>query len=303
MSSLRLTVKIVARQRADVVLEATDTAGTLKIDAQPSNAELTVDGKPIAPGTLEVEVPFGHHQVSARADGYNVVNETVDVLSAKGATWSVRLQKLAVAPAAKPEDDSGGHFDVALAGTLPLHSHIDVCPADVGNRTCDQGTRLGGGLLLRGGYNFGVIGIDLTALAWVDHGADTVDYPGGTSVSSVPEAAFQHTAEVRAARRRRLGRDGPHGHVARRDVPRHRWRRGRRRRSPRRVPPHPSAVSSTTSCSPRTCRWRPRALRTRASSSARRPERSSSSASCSSSRPRSTRRTRANARCPASRAK
>jgi hypothetical protein len=194
LESPRLTVVVAARQRAKVVLDASATVGTLKLETLPPTATVAVDGKPVAAGTTELDLSPGRHELTASAEGWKAASESIDVVAGSAKTWTVSLVRLApkVAPTV---DYAGAHFDVGVVGTFALHARTDTCPGPVPTRTCSEGTRLGGGLLLRTGYNFGVLGIDLTALGFANHYANTTTYAGGDTSATVPEAAFQHSAQ------------------------------------------------------------------------------------------------------------
>jgi hypothetical protein len=188
------TATIVAKQRTEVVLTASDALGLLKLETRPADAEIVIDGKPIAKGTREIELAPGAHTIFARANGYNAVTQTVDVVAGRPVTLGVTLEKLVVAPAAKEEEWDGGHFDVGLVGALPLHERLAVCPPSSLGADCTEDTRLGGGLMLRGGYNFDPVGLDLTAIGLLGHEHDVVNYKGGVT-GATTDARFQNTQD------------------------------------------------------------------------------------------------------------
>lgn len=225
MRAPRVVVKVAAKQRIEAVVETEDTVGTVKLVPEPKDAEITIDGKIASrPPQGETEVSLGEHLFVAKATGHTTTSERLEVVAGRPLTWSPRLERVVVAAPAAPEepDYEGGHFDVGLHGSFPIAGRVDTCPSPPTGSTCTAGTggtALGGGLLLRAGYNFGVVGLDFTLLPSFHSLEDNVSYPGGATVPGVPEGSFKHAQTIKVLDLGGLVAVGPtfatHGRIAR----------------------------------------------------------------------------------------
>lgn len=187
------SVKAEPKLRAEVVVEAADTVGTLNFTVTPPSATVLLDQKPVPAGTQTLEVAAGKHEVVVSAPGYKDVRETIDVQP--GVTSSFNWQLSPAPPVEKEPDYSGGHFELGFAGLFPVHARPQTCPnPPQAGQSCDEATRIGGGLILRGGYSFGVMSLDVTAVASGDLMTDKATFAGGAPAPPA-EAPFQRTEE------------------------------------------------------------------------------------------------------------
>ncbi len=163
-------------------------AGKLKVTTTPTEATIELDGKELGTGTYDGAAPTGEHRLVVRANGFQVFTE--DVTIAAGQTLSKDVQLTAegatpgdVAEGSKPSSGSqysGMYYGFGLYGALPISGHVrQPCPTDA---NCTSSTQFGGGATLHVGYNFGVIGLELTGAFLGERHNEKKNIPGTNDV-------------------------------------------------------------------------------------------------------------------------
>ena len=199
------------------------TASHLHVTAHPDGADIALDGKSIGTGHFDGEIAIG----DARPDGLSRRlqagrqarhNRRAQATASEDVTLEhlVTAEELA---AAREEEDAeairGGYGQVALFGAYPASStHLscgEVAAPGAGiNDTCTTGFVLGGGLALRGGYSFGIVGLELVGLFIVDPGRTSVTYTSRRRNRRPPAPPVNRLGRARRGRTRSrtIGRHG-----------------------------------------------------------------------------------------------
>jgi len=182
------SVKVPRGARTESVFVGDFTASHLHVTAHPDGADIALDGKSIGTGHFEGEIAIGVHELTVSLDGYKPADKHVTIVPQAVASEDVMLEHLVTAEelaAAREKEDAeairGGYGQVALFGAYPASStHLscgEVAAPGAGiNDTCTTGFVLGGGLAVRGGYSFGIVGLELVGLFMANHWEDDVTY-------------------------------------------------------------------------------------------------------------------------------
>ncbi|MFO0658457.1 MAG: PEGA domain-containing protein [Polyangiaceae bacterium] len=184
-------IKVVSGQEMSVVLELLAQSGKLQIDTRNADAEIYVDDKQVATGAWEGSLSIGRHEIEVRLEGYESYRRVVlvhneEVIDVGQVPLVKKVKKVDNAEQLEPTY-KGGYFAVALPGTFsvskPTNELQTSCPAEavslsVGG-SCEASRALGGGLLLRGGYSFGVIGLEGFMFGSFDRSTGKARYDNG----------------------------------------------------------------------------------------------------------------------------
>lgn len=165
-------IELVKGEKAEVQLELLEQSGKLRVDAQFPDAKIYIDDKNVGAGAWEGSVPPGRHEIEVRLSNHEPFKRVVlvrngDVVDVAG----INFVKIKGAP---EEEDYKHHYrgvysQVGLIGlgsaTKPSNEIAAQCPADaitglIGQSGCDGARALGGGLLVRVGYSFGIVGVE-----------------------------------------------------------------------------------------------------------------------------------------------
>jgi hypothetical protein len=201
-------ITLVAREQQSLDIETALTAGRLRVTAtRPPGAEISIDGQKMGQGVWEGDLPSGPHQVVVEARGFVTYAAKVDVATGQTRSESVTLPVSGDAERerlAREAADESSRYE-GLFGEVALNANVTTLsrptPACQPGATCDEGFPAGGALVLRGGYNFGILGFELAGAVFGSTYEDTLKYtapPAGTQVQPV-EANFTHTESYRYA--------------------------------------------------------------------------------------------------------
>jgi hypothetical protein len=194
------SVKVARGARVQSVFVGDFTASRLHVVAHPDGADIAIDGKSVGTGSFDGEVSIGEHRLLVSLDHYKPSEKPVTVVAQAAASEDVVLERL-VTPeelaAAREKEDAeairGGYGQVAVFGVYPAASTQLDCgevaaPSTGFGDTCSKGFVLGGGLAARGGYSFGVLGLELVGIFMANHWENDVTYAsnGGTPASGAP---------------------------------------------------------------------------------------------------------------------
>lgn len=157
-----VSTTVAVRERTSVVVDAASVTGRLTVEASPPGAKVLVDGAAYqGPSDLGV----GAHEVVVAAEGYVSQTHRVELRSEEAHRLRVDLVRERAAQRGlrpqPPPREHGGHLDIGLFPAFALHERFVPCGGAAG---CAEQERFAGGLLLRGGYEFGAVGFSITAL-------------------------------------------------------------------------------------------------------------------------------------------
>lgn len=145
---------------ADLLARANAATGSVELELKPRDAELFVDGKSVqlpASGTLQLDP--GHHEISAKAPGYELVIVQVEIASGPNAiTLSLPAARRPVVVAAAP-------------APKPLPEIMPPPEPEAGRRRAKLGLTVAGAILAAGG----LISAGGTGLAAVKQGQELHD--------------------------------------------------------------------------------------------------------------------------------
>lgn len=80
-----------AREAEAVLIRNERLIGSVRIEVAPSDASLSLDGVPLPPGTSEVPLARGAHNVMAWRDGFRPAMKTLQVVANQGQTLTLKL--------------------------------------------------------------------------------------------------------------------------------------------------------------------------------------------------------------------
>lgn len=124
------SVQVIAGQQVKVRAQlASSLSGTISVQSNISGAQVFVDGKEAGKAPVNVSVPAGDHQVSVRAEGYSVAEETVKVAANSTATVKLDLTPAIGGPigtvsVVSPVPGAEVFIDGARIGTVPQDKQI-----------------------------------------------------------------------------------------------------------------------------------------------------------------------------------
>lgn len=174
-------------KNVDVELEASSTLGTLKIATSDGKGIVYLDGKVVAEGTFEGQVPSGTHVIRVTRDGYDPYEESIDLKEKENKAVSVTLSLNGAIHTGEVVDEGrrleGMYGGLGLLMTfLPGGSKSSMqklCdasdhPAEL--TSCDGGSSLGGGLTGFIGYHWDPVGVELAFGGQYDQTSSKLDY-------------------------------------------------------------------------------------------------------------------------------
>jgi hypothetical protein len=194
------SVKVPRGARVESVFVGDFTASRLRVVAHPDGADISIDGKSVGTGSFDGELAIGEHRLSVSLAHYKPSEKTVTVAAQAAASEDVVLERL-VTPeelaAARDREDAeairGGYGQVTVFGVYPASSTQLDCsqvpaPGAGFGDACSKGFVLGGGLAVRGGYSFGVVGLELVGMFMVNRWENDVTYAtnGGPPAPGAP---------------------------------------------------------------------------------------------------------------------
>lgn len=156
----------------DVELDASSTTGTLKITTNDGKGVIYLDGKLVAEGSFESQIPAGTHQIRVTREGFDPHEESIDLKEQENKVVSVTLS-LNSAIQTGPVVDEGRRLEGLYGGLGLLMSFMpggskssmqkDCDRADRPAElvTCDPGSDIGGGITGFVGYHWDPVGVEL----------------------------------------------------------------------------------------------------------------------------------------------
>jgi len=167
LAAPRQTIEIANKSKSEIVLDAVSTAAKVRIVALPASATISIDGKPVATGTYEGDVPEGEHKLEVTALGHLPFSRQMKAVGgqtlSQDVTLTVEPPKVGdKAEEGKPEY-TGIYGSLFFNGQFELSGSTSAWPCGA-NQACERLPHMGGGLGLRLGYNIEWIGIEFVGM-------------------------------------------------------------------------------------------------------------------------------------------
>ena len=183
-------VEVAKRGKYDVALELRLAQGSVSIQTGTPDAEITVDANVVGRGAWEGALAVGKHDISASKGGFEAYKTSVLVHMGERITENVRLVPTAKTGPVVPEHDwTGVYVQLNLVGNFPVSTPSNEVAQvrDLPAATVAKGG-FGGGINVRAGHSFGIIGIEGIILGAYDHSSAEVAYRAGDATSTHPGA-------------------------------------------------------------------------------------------------------------------
>jgi hypothetical protein len=173
------------------VLETHPQVGTVAVNVDVADSDISIDGKVVAKGVFEGAEPAGVHVLLVTKPGFVDYKKDILVHDAEREVENIAMQRaqaVATAPVAPPHDWTGAYVQLKFIGLFEPTTPSNDIAQGVGYTT-DTGISgsgiFGGGLDVRVGYSFGTIGIEGSIMGEFDHSqinvqvnTSTVEHPG-----------------------------------------------------------------------------------------------------------------------------
>jgi hypothetical protein len=167
-----------------------------------------LDGKSVGTGTFNGRISLGNHVLKVTAKGYKPIEKVVAIAADATASTEVALEReitdaeIAAAQAERDADAIRGFYGqlTAFGAWPPLSTHVSCGdtsqPSASITESCSPGFVYGGGGTLRGGYSFGILGLELVGAFMYNQWQDSVTYTSSTVNPTPPSnptiGGFQH---------------------------------------------------------------------------------------------------------------
>jgi hypothetical protein len=157
-----------------------------------------MDGQAVGTGTYDGDVLAGNHVFRVTAPGYEPAEQTLSVVSQATQSANVALKRAVSAEElARQKEESeaeafrGGYGQFTVFGAFAASSSHLSCDDLAGSLTvtCGTGVPYGGGLSLRGGYAFGLVGIEGVLVLMGNAWQDTASYAASSAPNPSPQSA------------------------------------------------------------------------------------------------------------------
>ena len=176
-------------------LELHAQQGSLAVNVDVADTEITIDGNVVAHGVYEGMLPAGAHTLQITKPGFATYKKDFLVHDADKLTENVALQRDRSVPVAVPHDWRGLYSQLNLFGQFEVTTPTNDVAQGYGYTpdTTISGSGIGGGgLNVRVGYSFGFVGLEGGVLLGFDHSqasadvaTSTITHPTGPGVSQV----------------------------------------------------------------------------------------------------------------------
>ena len=155
-------IDVARKQTYEVPLELHTQAGTVAINVDVPDAEISIDGQLIARGVYEGKVAAGTHEVSVVKTGFTPYRQSFIVHDGERVVENLALQReQPLVAAAPPHDWHGSYGQLSLVGLFPMSPQNDVATGVAAPGVpVSTSNALGGGMSFRVGYSFGYVGIE-----------------------------------------------------------------------------------------------------------------------------------------------
>ncbi len=180
------TVAVTRGHAVALELRATPRKGHVRLEASVPTATLLIDGVEVGQGTFATDLPYGAHTWEARAAGRSTQQGSFEI-GEKDALVSATLVAPSAAPTEAPDAASarGFSFELSAFGAYSLTPLTYACSGDA-TCTSSASTPLGGGLVVRPRWSFGVVSLELSVatLAYLQQDRNEFD---GSAPSTSPD--------------------------------------------------------------------------------------------------------------------
>jgi hypothetical protein len=162
-------------------------AGTVAVNVDVADSEITVDGVVVAHGVYEGSITAGTHTLAVSKAGYAQFKKDVLIHDGERVIENVPLVKEAASSSAAPHDWKGIYSQLDFVGLFEVTTPTNDVAQGVGytsDTTINTSAVAGGALAIRVGYSLGILGIEGTVLLGYDHSAEkAVIKPGESTVT------------------------------------------------------------------------------------------------------------------------
>jgi hypothetical protein len=185
-------IQVDKKQTYSEILELHVKAGTIVVNVDVADTEISVDGNVVAHGVYEGPAPAGTHALVVKKTGYVDYKKDLIVDDGQRVVENVALQKEAVAAAPtepKEHDYTGAYSQLALVGQFEVTKPSNDVSQGIGytpSTTINTQGVAGGALNLRFGYSLGFVGIEGSFLLGYDHSESVVNMPAGSQTADHP---------------------------------------------------------------------------------------------------------------------
>jgi hypothetical protein len=214
-------VEASAGLQLSLTLAARATRGHVQVRAVPVSASLELDGQRVGAGQFDGDLAAGDHLLRVSAPGYKTAEQKITVDPAAPRSATVTLER-EVTPEeterARAEREAEAHhgayaeFDlVGALGAVATHITCGELPYAAAADSCSPGAVFTGGVLVRGGYSFGLFGLEGTLVLGGTYWKDEVSYTGAivSPDTATNAASIDHDEEYQWIKAGGLATLGP----------------------------------------------------------------------------------------------
>ncbi|OQB17028.1 MAG: PEGA domain protein [Deltaproteobacteria bacterium ADurb.Bin207] len=198
-------ISLQENQRLDIELEAVPAMARVKIHTSDGHGTIQIDGRTLAEGAYEGELPVGEHIVRVERDGFEPWEKTIQLAHQQVIVEAVTLDRKADVLHAhgashRVKDGLYGGFHVGLA-LMPAgaDSTLDTGCASIGATECESSKPWGLGLQGYLGYSLEPLGFELLLGTLGDYANPKAHFDGkhGSSVNPlVAQPAREEEFEI-----------------------------------------------------------------------------------------------------------
>jgi tetratricopeptide (TPR) repeat protein len=158
-------VRVAAKERLDLAIEAGALLGRLRVSTSPATATIAIDGREVGSGAWEGELPEGAHRVEVTVAG--VAPQVREVSVGRGQLVVQEIPVVAAMAGGRITDYRGVYVRLSIMSAHPLSgSTSNEVP---GQTQQTGGITIGAAAALRGGYSFGWLGVEAVGVAMLEH--------------------------------------------------------------------------------------------------------------------------------------
>jgi len=175
-------VKVVAKERLDLTLDAAPLTGHLRVTTVPATANISVDGKQGGTGAWEGDLPEGSHRIEVGLSGQTP--QVRDVTIIRGQFVAQEIPVVGAIASGNITEYPGVYVRISLAGMIGTGQPDDSGPQ---YSVSSKGSFVGAATAsLRGGYAFDWWGVEGVATFMLEHRNRDYEYQGVDNTRTPP---------------------------------------------------------------------------------------------------------------------